>query len=120
MKRLLETAHTTQHYQSVGLFCRELLITLAQTVFEAERHPTTDGQRASATDAKRMLEGYIVVEAPGASNEGLRKHARASFDLANDLQHRRTATFREAAFCAEATTSVVNLIAIVSGRRDPA
>ena len=29
------------------------------------------------------------------------------------------ATFRDAALCAEATASIVNLIAILSGRRDP-
>ena len=38
--------------------------------------------------------------------------------LTNDLQHHRTATFRQAALCAEATASVVNLVAIISGRRD--
>jgi hypothetical protein len=119
IRKLLASANTTEQFQSVGLFCRELLITLGQTVFDASKHPTTDGQKASATDAKRMLEAYFAAEAPGAPNEGLRKHARAAFDLANDLQHRRTATFRQAALCAEATTSVVNLIAIVSGRRDP-
>lgn len=66
-----------------------------------------------------MLEAYISSELAGGSNEELRKHARAAFDLANALQHRRTATFRDAALCAEATTSIVNLIAIVSGKRDP-
>jgi hypothetical protein len=40
-------------------------------------------------------------------------------DLANALQHRRTATFRDAAMCVEATTTVINVIAIVAGRRDP-
>jgi hypothetical protein len=35
------------------------------------------------------------------------------------LQHKRTATFRHAALCAEATVAVINLVAIVSGQRDP-
>jgi hypothetical protein len=38
-------------------------------------------------------------------------HAKAALDLANDLQHRRTAGFRDAALWAEATSAVVNLIA---------
>lgn len=118
MRQLLERAQSAQQFQSVGLHCRELLITLAQTVFQPDRHPTTDEQK-SATDAKRMLEAYIASELAGSSNEELRKHARAAFDLANALQHGRTANFRDAALCAEATTSIVNLIAIVSGRRDP-
>jgi hypothetical protein len=35
------------------------------------------------------------------------------------LQHKRTADFRHAALCAEATAAVINLVAIVSGQRDP-
>jgi hypothetical protein len=55
----------------------------------------------------------------GQSKEDLRKYARSAFDLANNLQHRRTATFRDAAICAEATVSLANLLSIVAGRRDP-
>lgn len=72
MRQLLERAQSAQQFQSVGLHCRELLITLAQTVFDAERHPTTDEQKTSATDAKRMLEAYIASELTGSSNEELR------------------------------------------------
>jgi hypothetical protein len=67
-----------------------------------------------------MLEAYIAVELTGSSQEVARRHAKAAYDLAVDLQHRRTATFRQAALCVEATSSVVNVIAIVSGHRDPA
>ena len=66
-----------------------------------------------------MLDSYLAAELSGATNEGIRRHAKAALALANDLQHRRTATYREAALCAEATMSLVNLIAIISGRRDP-
>jgi hypothetical protein len=65
-----------------------------------------------------MLDGYIAQELAGAPHEGVRRHAKAALALANDLQHHRTADYRQAALCAEATTSVVNLIAIVCGRRD--
>lgn len=46
------------------------------------------------------------------------QHAKATLDLAVHLQHRRTATYRDAALCVEATISVVNLIAIIAGLRD--
>ena len=39
-----------------------------------------------------MLEAYINVELGGAANETLRKYARATLDLANELTHKRTAT----------------------------
>jgi hypothetical protein len=120
MRARLERAVAESQFQSVGHASREILITLAQEVFDNGRHADACGDvLPSATDAKRMLEAYIAVELSGSAHEAARKHARAALDLANDLQHRRTATFRDAALCAEATTSVVNLIAIIAGRRDP-
>lgn len=111
--------NTEEQFQTVGLLCRETLISLAQTVYDAGRHPTDDGTMPSNSDGKRMLAAYIAAELAGSSNEAARRHAKAALDFANDLQHRRTANFRQAALCAEATSSVVNVIAIISGKRDP-
>jgi hypothetical protein len=119
IRQRLEQASTEEQFQAVGTLCREALISLAQAVFDSAQHPTLDGVKASPTDFKRMIEAYIAVELAGASKEASRRHAKAAFDLANDLQHKRTADFRHAALCAEATVAVINLIAIVSGQRDP-
>ena len=115
----LASAQNEEQYQAVGLLCREALISVAQAVYDPERYPTLDGAAASPTDAKRMLEAYIAIELAGGANEATRKHARSSLDLANVMQHRRTAGFRDAAICVEATTTVVNVVAIIAGRRDP-
>lgn len=40
----LETARTEVEYQSVGLVCRETLLTLAKEVFDAQRHSSLDGK----------------------------------------------------------------------------
>jgi hypothetical protein len=119
IRQRLEQATTEEQFQAVGTLCREALISLAQAVFDSAQHPTLDGVKASPTDFKRMIEAYIAVELAGASKEASRRHAKAAFDLANDLQHKRTADFRHAALCAEATVAVINLVAIVSGQRDP-
>jgi hypothetical protein len=95
------------------------LITLGQVVWVAERHPLVDGVIPSDTDAKRRLEAYIAVELGTNANEQARKHAKAALDLAVGLQHKRSATWRDAAMCLEATASVVRLVTIVEGRRDP-
>lgn len=118
IRRRLEQAEVEEHFQAVGLLCREVLISVAQVVYDSQRHSTEDGTQPSETDAKRMLDAYIATELSGYPNEGARRHAKAALSLANDLQHHRTATYRQAALCAEATTSVVNLVAIISGRRD--
>jgi hypothetical protein len=119
MRKQLETANSEEDHQAVGLRCREVLISLGQAVHDPAVHQGALDTTPSSTDAKRMLEAYIATELAGKSNDEARKHAKASVDLANALQHRRTATFRDAALCAEATSSVVNVIAIISGKRDP-
>lgn len=118
VRRHLEQASTEEQCQAVGLLCRETLISLAQIVYDSERHAPVDGVDPSSTDAARMLEGFISVELAGGHNESVRRHAKAALSLANALQHDRTADYRLAALCAEATTSVVNIIAVISGVRD--
>jgi len=117
MRERLETANKEEEFQTVGLFCRETLISLAQEVFDPQRHSTADAVKPSKTDAKRMLDAFLAAELSGGANEEVRRHAKAALDLANALTHQRTANFRDAALCAEATVSVVNLVAIISGRR---
>jgi len=114
----LETATTEVDFQTVGLRCRETLISLAQAVYDPHLHSASDGTSPSPTDAYRMLEAYFSHTLKGKTVEALRKHAKASLGLANDIQHRRSASFREAALGAEATRSVVNIVAIISGKRD--
>lgn len=115
----LAAANTAEQWQTVALLCRETIISVAQAVFDPQRHPSPDGTEPSDTNAKRMLEAYVATELAGGANEEVRKHARSALALAVALQHRRTATFRDAALCVEATTAVVNIVAIVAGRRDP-
>lgn len=119
IRTLMARAKDEEQYQAIGLLCRELLISASQAVFDPTKHPTVDGATASKTDAKRMFEAYIEASLAGGSNDHLRKHVRAAYDLAVHLQHRRTASFRDAAICVEATLSVVNIIAVIAGRRQP-
>ncbi len=118
IRQRLEQASTEEQFQTVGTLCREALISLAQAVFDAARHPIVDGVQSSSTDFKRMMEAYFTIELAGDLMKYSRQHAKAAFDLANELQHKRTATFRHAALCAEATVAVINIVAIVSGQRD--
>lgn len=113
----LNQAESEVQYQAVGLLCREVLITAAQEVYDAGRHPSLSGVVPSETDAGRMLESFFIAELSGGGNEEARAHAKAALRLALALQHKRTADFRIAALCAEATSSVVNILAVLSGRR---
>lgn len=119
IKQRLASAGTEEQFQAIGLLCREALISVAQAVYDPDRHRPLDGKTPSPTDAKRMLEAYVAAELPREGNEESRKHLRSALALALALQHRRTAAFREAAVCAEAVTGLIEMVAIVAGRRDP-
>lgn len=116
IKVRLQQSTNEEQFQTVGLLCRETIISIGQAIFDKEKHPILDGVNVSKTDAKRMLDAYITVELAGGANESLRKYARASNDLANELTHKRTANKRDAALCSSATISLVNLIGILEDR----
>lgn len=113
----LDTADSEEECQAVGLLCREVLITIGQAVYDPSKHKSLDGVVTSDTDAGRMLEIIFVTELHGGANEEARTHARAALRLALALQHKRTADYKTAALCAEATVSIVNLLAVITGRR---
>lgn len=113
----LDSAQSEEQYQAIGLLCRETLISVAQESYDHSRHMSADGIKPSETDAKRMLEAIFEADLRGNANEEARAHARAAMRLALALQHKRTADFKTAALCAEATGSIVNLIAVLAGRR---
>lgn len=110
----LETASAEEDCQAIGLLCREVIISLAQAVYDPTIHESLDGIRPSETDANRMLEAYIAHVFPGASNKEVRSHHRASLALALNLQHRRTATRQLAALCVEATASTTAVVSIIA------
>lgn len=117
MRLRLEASQTEEQYQAVGLLCREVLISVAQEVYDPVCHPNVDDKAPSDTDARRMLEAIFEAELKGSNNEEARAHAKSAVRLALALQHKRTADFRTAALCAEGTWSVVNMLAIIAGRR---
>lgn len=117
MRSRLDETTTEERCQPVGLLCREALISVAQEVYDPTRHRTVDGSAPSDTDARRMLEAIFEAELTGGGNEEARAHAKAAMRLALALQHKRTANFTMAALCGEATLSVVNLLAVLTGRR---
>ena len=114
IRNSLASGSDEEDFQEIGLLCREVLITLAQTVFDADEQPPLDSKQTSPTDVKGMLSRYINVELRGDTNKMARKYVKATLDLANKLQHKRTASFRDAALCAQATFSVINFTAILS------
>jgi hypothetical protein len=118
MKDVLISADQTMDYQSVGMYGRELLITLAQTVFDKDKHPSTDGTDIGSADSKRMLDAYIHYCMHKKSKEREVKFAKAAVDFSNELTHNRTATAMDAELCYNAVLSTIHIIRVLNKYND--
>lgn len=118
MKDVLISADKTMDYQSVGMYGRELLITLAQTVFDKDKHPSTDGTDIGSADSKRMLDAYIHYCMHKKSKEREVKFAKAAVDFSNELTHNRTATAMDAELCYNAVLSTIHIIRVLNKYND--
>lgn len=118
MKEVLASADETLDYQSVGMYGRELLITLAQTVFDKEKHPSSDGTDIGPADSKRMLDAYIHYCMHKKSKEREVKFAKSAVDFSNELTHNRTASAMDAELCYNAVLSTVHIIRVLNKYND--
>ncbi len=109
IRNRLGAAETEEQCQSIGHLCREALISLAQAVVAEASRP----EGVSDTDANGLLAYFLETEMRGSSHEASRRYIRSVVAVANELQHRRTATRRDAHLCAEATAAAINFVAIL-------
>ena len=118
IKQESSTAKNEEDYQQIGLLCREVIISLAQAVFNPEIHGTTDenGTKIGKTDAMRMIGNYINMRLSGSSNEELRAYARTTNKLANLLTHKRDAHKQDMLLTVAATISLINFIGILEDK----
>ena len=113
MKNRLDVASTEVQYQTIGMIGRETLITIAQQVFDFNKHGRLNDVEISKTDVKRMLEVYLNYELNELSEKVI-KFAKSAVDLSNQLTHDRNATKLEAELCLIAISSVANLIKTIA------
>ena len=124
IEKALGDSSTTRDFQSVATRCRELLVSLAQTVFDPLLHSKLNASdvETGPTDVKRMLERYFSAELPGSSNERYRSLGRGlaknAWDVVNATVHKRDGNYRRALLSVESSKSLINVVAIVAGRRD--
>lgn len=118
IKQDSQHANNEEDFQQIGLLCREVIISLAQVVYNPEKHGKTDvkGTEIGETDAVRMIGNYLSVRLAGSSNEELRTYARATNKLANLLTHKRDAKKQDMLLCVSATIGLINFIGILENK----
>ena len=118
IKRDSGSATNEEDFQQIGLLCREVIISLAQVVYDPLIHGENDdkGTVIGKTDAVRMIGNYINVKLAGPSNEELRSYAKATNKLANLLTHKRDATQKDMLMTVAATIALINFVGILEGK----
>ena len=107
-------------FQNVGNSCRELIISLAQIVYNPSIHgdKNNEGKAIGKTDAMGMLTNYFNHTLFGSSNDEYRSYAKATHKIANMLTHKRNATKKDMLITISATLSLINLVGIIEGKFD--
>lgn len=118
IKKAGSAASDIEDFQSIGLQCREVIISIAKTVYDPKTHGeySDDGIIIGESDAVRQLANYIKSNLKGKENEELRSYAKATNKIANVLTHRRTSTKTEMLLCVNATVALINFIGILEGK----
>lgn len=112
------TARIEEDYQQIGLLCREVIISLAQAVYQPEVHGAIDeeGITIGKTDANRMISNYLSYKLAGSSNQELRTYAKNTNKLANLLTHKRDASRKDMLMAVSATIALINFIGILEDK----
>jgi len=121
--RLLRTASESIDYQNIGNAGRILLQKLSDTIFNPEKHISSEPIDLSPAKFKNRLHTYIKCELGGQDNKELRDFAVSaittaenSVDLANKLTHDLNASSLLAETCAISVITVVSLIKLINNK----
>lgn len=112
------SAQNEEDFQAVGLLCRDVIISLAQAVYNPTVHGDRDeeGTLIGSSDAVRMIGNYFFIKLKGKSNKELRDYAKATNAIANQLTHKRTATRTDMLLTMSSTIALINFIGILEDK----
>ncbi len=115
IKKEANSAKNEEDFQTVGLLCRDIIISLAQSVYNPEIHGKYDENNIEigSSDAVRMLKNYINIVLVGKDNKELRDYIKAANAIANQLTHKRSATKKDMLLAMSSTISLINIVGIL-------
>ena len=118
IKRAVASASDIEDFQSIGLQCREVIISIAKLVYNPNIHgcQSDDGILIGESDAVRQLGNYMKFTLKGKEYEELRSYAKATNKISNVLTHRNTSSKTEMLLCVNATVALINFVGILEGR----
>lgn len=114
VKKILIDATTIDNrldYNQVGVAARELYIMLAKKVFDKSIHTSPHGKEISDSDAKAMLEAFLVYNK--IQNDELKKYSLDAVKLAETVTHMKTTDKKRLNALVIAVISVVGIVSII-------
>ena len=111
-------AETTMEFQNLGNSCRHLIISIAQLVYDPQKHKSTTeaGTKIGKTDSVEMLSSFFDYSLKGKHNKCLKEYAQATNDLANKLTHDMSATKKEMLIAVSATINLVYIVGTIGDK----
>lgn len=110
LRRHFQNASTAQDYRGIGNDCVHVTEALSRQVYDPATHLRDGEQEPPVAQTKQRLERYVEDAAPGPDNAALRKLARATIEMAQQVKHSETPTRREAGIAADAVIQLANLL----------
>lgn len=109
---VLNDAKEIEHFQNIGMICRETLIELSNSVYSPEM--ANGEEQPKKSDFKNKIRLFIASALTGPDNADYRSYykkvSEIAWDYANKITHSTSSTIYEASICVTLGISIVTII----------
>lgn len=110
LRRHFQNARSEQDYRNIGNDCVAVTESLSRHVYDPARHLRQGETEPPVDKTKQRIERFVEDAAPGPHNAAIRKLARATVELSQEVKHSGSPTRREAGIAADAVIQLANLL----------
>jgi hypothetical protein len=107
------SASTVEDYKGIGYACRDLIITVANAVFDSDRHVRPDEGPLKGDDAKNRIDRALEVEFSGESHQKLRKYVRSLWEYVSTVAHSESTTEQTATVAVHGTLHLIDTLLLL-------
>lgn len=103
-------ARSAQDHSAVGNACVRILELLGDVAFDSVRYVPAEEEVPQRSNTKKRFDLIIDSEFQGSDNHHLRKLARATMEVAQQVKHQGTPSRRDAGIAADTVIALVNIL----------
>jgi hypothetical protein len=110
LRRHFREARTPQDYRGVGNDCVHVLEALSAHVYDSDAYTPEGEDDPPVQKTKLRIDRYISHKLAGADNEGLRRLARSTIEVAQQVKHSHEPARTEAGIAADGVILLANML----------